>query len=135
LNNAIQVPDPIQQELVPRLCDLLDNLPGERELLKRLGTQARQAYDWANLAPPWRQLFRESEDRIPMMAEDNPSMRRIFELVRRKKRVSKAEILKHLGWAPKQRALSWTAFRRRLQLIACDDPTSSEAIFELNGNN
>jgi hypothetical protein len=66
------------------------------------------------------------------MGEDNPSMRRIIEFVREKRRVSKADILKHLGWAPKQRALSWTAFRKRLKLIAHEDASSPEAVFELN---
>jgi glycosyltransferase involved in cell wall biosynthesis len=118
--------------LVERLSDLLDNLPRERQLLKPLATQARHTYGWSSLAPSWRQLFREAEGRIPMMAEDNPSMRRIVELVQAKKRVSKAEILKHLRWAPKQRTLSWTAFRKRLKLIAREDPSSPEAVFELD---
>ena len=68
------------------------------------------------------------------MSEENPSMRRILELIRREKRVSKADILKHLGWAPKQRTLSWTAFRKRLKLLAHEDASNPDAIFEWNGN-
>lgn len=117
--------------LVTRLSDLLDNLPRERKLLKRLAVQARRTYDWNTLAPAWRQLFREVEGRIPMMGEDNPSMRRIVEFIRREKRVSKAEILKHLRWAPNQRTLSWTAFRKRLKLVAREDSSNPDAIFEL----
>ena len=67
-----------------------------------------------------------------MMAESNPSMQRISELLRQKGRITKAEILTHLKWAPKQRALSWTAFRKRLKLIAYEDPSRSDVLFELN---
>jgi hypothetical protein len=69
-----------------------------------------------------------------MMSADNPSMRRILDLVRRNKRISKADILKHLRWAPKQRTLSWTAFRKRLKLIAHEVPSCPDSIFELKAN-
>jgi hypothetical protein len=117
--------------LVTRLGELLDNLPRERHMLQRLADQARRTYDWSTIAPAWREVFRDAETRIPTMAEDNPSMRRIIEFIRRNKRASKAEILKHLGWAPKQRALSWTAFRKRLKLMAHEDASSPDAVFEL----
>lgn len=119
--------------LVTRLGALLDNLPRERSLLHKLAAQVRRTYDWSNLAPIWRQVFRDAEARVPMMSEANPSMRRILELVRSKRRVSKAEILKHLRWAPKQRALSWTAFRKRLKLFAHEDASTPDSVFELNG--
>src|SRR5581483_5186245 len=121
-----------RQSLIPRLSDLLDNLPRERHILRGLAAQARLTYDWSSLAPAWRQVFRDAESHIPIMAEDNPSMRRIIEFVREKKRVSKADILKHLGWAPKQRALSWTAFRKRLKLLAREDAFSPDAVFEVS---
>jgi glycosyltransferase involved in cell wall biosynthesis len=120
--------------LVARLSELLDNLPRERRLVTRVAAEARHTYDWDNLAPAWRQLFRESEARTPIMAEDNPSMRRIVEFLRREKRASKVDILKHLGWAPKQRALSWTAFRKRLKLLTREDPSRPDSVFELDAD-
>jgi glycosyltransferase involved in cell wall biosynthesis len=117
--------------LVTRLSDLLDDLPRERRLLKKVAAQARQTYAWDNLAPAWQRLFREAESRIPIMSENTPSMRRIIDLVQREKRVSKAEILKHLGWRPKQRTLSWTAFRKCLKLVAHESSSNPNAIFEV----
>ncbi len=116
--------------LVARLSDLLDELPREREVTQLLARQARHNYDWSVLVPAWRQVFWDAEHRIPTMAADNPSMRRIIELVRQQKRVSKADILKHLRWAPKQRTLSWTAFRKQLKLYTHEDSSSPDAIFE-----
>ncbi len=117
--------------LINRLSQVLDNLDAERLVTRRIAVAARATYDWGTLAQSWRQVFREAERGIPMMAEKNPSMRRIIELMRVEKRVSKIEILRHLRWAPKQRALSWTAFRKRLKAIAFEDASSPEAVFEL----
>src|SRR5262249_52501026 len=100
--------------------------------VRQLAARARLTYGWDALAPVWRELFREAEGRIPIMAEHNPSMRRIVELLAREERGSKVDILKHLRWAPKQRALSWTAFRKRLKLIAREDPSNPDAVFELD---
>ena len=94
-----------------------------------MAIEARRVYDWDGIAEDWRRVFREAEARIPIMADDNPSLRKILEFVRSRGGASKAEILKHLQWAPKQRALSWTAFRRSLKALARDDPASPEAKF------
>jgi len=117
--------------LTSRLSDLLDNLPAERWLAQQLASRARLVYDWASIAPAWLQAFYDAESRIPAMSMQNPSMRRIIALLRNGEVVSKADILKHLRWAPKQRALSWTSFRKSLKQIAFDDPASADAVFEL----
>lgn len=116
---------------IGRLEALLDNLDAERELALRVAAVARKNYDWAQISPAWHQLLCDAERQIPVMGPDNPSMRRIRELLRSRGRVSKAEVLRHLHWAPNQRALSWTAFRKSLKEFSCDDASSAEAVFEL----
>jgi hypothetical protein len=117
--------------LLDRLEDLLDDLRRDRVIAKGIAKLLRTAYGWQNLAVMWRQAFHDIEAQIPMMAKENPSMRRIMRLLRKKKRVSKAEILRHLRWAPKQRALSWTAFRKRLKQMAHEDASSPDAVFKV----
>lgn len=120
--------------IVSQLSQLLDNLSEERSIVKRVAAQARATYSWASLAPIWDQVFRDTEREIPMMASNNPSMCKIIKLLHEQGRVSKAEILNGLRWAPKQRALSWTAFRKRLKSIAYEDPLNPEAVFQLLRN-
>lgn len=120
--------------LLSRLNAVLDNLPHEHELVSRVAAIARRTYDWSCLAPKWRQVFKEAETRIPVISEENPSMRRIIDLVQERHSLSKAEILNHLRWAPKQRALSWTAFRKRLKLLAHEDPERPDSVFHFNSH-
>ena len=118
--------------LLTRLNDLMDNISREREVAKVVAAHARLTYDWSNLASRWRQLFHDAESRVPAMSENNPSMRRIVELVRYRTRITKSEILSNLQWAPKQRALSWTSFRKALKLVAREDPSIPESVFEFD---
>jgi glycosyltransferase involved in cell wall biosynthesis len=118
--------------IVDRLSDLLDNLGKERRIAKRLSQHARQIYDWDALGGAWLQIFREAEQAIPVMSQSIPSMRQIIKLIRSEGPISKAEILRRLRWAPKQRALSWTAFRKGLKAIATEDSLKPEAIFQAN---
>jgi hypothetical protein len=76
-------------------------------------------------------MFHAAEQRIPVMADRNPSLLRILDVLKRNGPTSKQRILRELGWAPKQRGLSWTAFRKNLRQLASDDSRSPEAIFEL----
>jgi hypothetical protein len=64
------------------------------------------------------------------MPSNNPAMRRIADLLRAKGAVSKVEILRHLGWTPKQRTLSWTALRRQRKRIAREDANSPDVVLE-----
>ena len=121
-------------ELGARLSDLLDDLPGELRRAQRLAAVAREVYDWDTLALEWVRLFREAVELIPSMPLNNPSMRRIADLLQMKGKVNKAEVLRHLGWTPKQRTLSWTAFRQQLKQIASEDANLAEAVFELAGS-
>lgn len=117
--------------LIPRLHELLDNLGAEKRVARTVALRARQTYSWDALAPQWRDLFREHESRIPVMSDDNPSMRRISAHLLQVQQASKEEILRLLKWAPKQRALSWTAFRHSLKQITHEDATNPEAIFKM----
>jgi len=119
--------------IVDRLSDLIDNLGRERCIAKRLSQHARQIYDWDALGVAWLQIFREAEEAIPVMSQSIPSMGQIIKLIRSEGPISKAEILRRLRWAPKQRALSWTAFRKGLKAIATEDSLKPEAIFQANG--
>jgi hypothetical protein len=121
-----------RSSIIRRLEELMDNLEEEREIAKRVAAHARDKYDWAELAPAWRRVFREADLAIPIVAEDNPSIHRIMDLIRRDQRISKDEILRHLKWTPKQRALSWTAFRKRLKLLVSEDASNPNAVFELH---
>ena len=114
-----------------RLGELIKNLPNEKRLVKKIADRARLIYGWSSLAPLYRKMFIDAEKLIPLMSETNPSMRRILAFIRQKKRASKQEILKHLKWAPKQRAVSWTAFRKCLKLFAHEDASTPEAVFDL----
>ncbi len=117
-------------ELTARLNDVLDDLSGERRIAGRLAEAARDVYSWEAMAGEWVRVLRGAATETPAMPLENPSMRRIIELLREKRRVSKADILRHLGWQPKQRTVSWTAFRQQLKRVAREDPQSPEAVFE-----
>lgn len=116
--------------IVNRLSELLDNLDEERNIVRRVAERTRCTYDWKVCAQAWRQVFREAELESPIISMENPSMRRIIELLKQEGTMSKNEILRRLGWSPKQRTLSWTAFRRRLNSIAPDDSTSADVVFK-----
>jgi glycosyltransferase involved in cell wall biosynthesis len=117
--------------VVNRLSNLIDNIDRERVLAKRTGREARRIYDWSGCVESWLRVFREADRQIPAIDERNPSMRRIAGLLAQSGAVEKATILKELGWSPKQRALSWTSFRKRLRMIAPDDGANAEAVFRL----
>jgi glycosyltransferase involved in cell wall biosynthesis len=117
--------------IVNRLSDLLDNLNEDRNIVKRVAEQSRSIYDWGVCAQAWSEMFREVELESPIIAADNPSLLKIIELIKQKGAISKAEILRRFRWAPKQRTLSWTAFRRRLKSIAPDDSSSADVVFKL----
>lgn len=91
-------------------------------------------YDSSRLAHAWREVFREAESQIPVIAPTNPSMCKIIEMLEKESVVSKSEILRRLRRAPKQRALSWTAFRKQLKSIAVEDSSRPEATFTLRSN-
>lgn len=118
--------------IVDRLSDLIDNLGRERRIAKQLSQHARQIYDWDALAGAWLQIFREAEQAIPVMSQSIPSMGQIIKMIRSEGSISKAEILRRLRWTPKQRALSWTAFRKGLKMVATEDSLTPEAIFQAN---
>jgi hypothetical protein len=117
--------------IISQLSALLDNLEKERSLIKKVAKNARSIYESNRLAHIWRQVFREAESEIPIIGESNPSMCKIIEMLEREPMVTKREILRRLRWAPKQRALSWTAFRKQLKSIAVDDSSRPDATFAL----
>jgi glycosyltransferase involved in cell wall biosynthesis len=117
--------------IVDRLSNLIDNIDEERELARLIGRRARRIYDSSAWVDAWIDMFRQAERGIPEMADRNPSMNKIVNLLRRDGIVSKELILRELKWAPKQRALSWTSFRKRLKSIAQDDSNRPDVIFKL----
>jgi glycosyltransferase involved in cell wall biosynthesis len=116
--------------VVNRLNGLIENIEEERKLARLVGRHARRAYDWDTWTDAWLLLFREAEANIPVMAERNPSMLKIINLLHNGP-VCKDEILRTLRWSPKQRALSWTCFRKLLRAIAPDDSGRPEVVFKL----
>ena len=120
--------------IVTQLSTLLDNLDGERSLIRKVAKNARSIYDSSRLAHTWRQVFQEVESQIPVIALTNPSMCKIVEMLKNESVVSKSEILRRLRWAPKQRALSWTALRKQLKSIAADDSSRPDATFALGSS-
>jgi hypothetical protein len=118
--------------VIGRLHDLLENLEEERSIAKIVARRACEIYDWNVWVDPWLDVFHTVERKIPSMAERNPSLLRILDMLRRNGATPKHLILRELGWTPKQRKLSWTAFRKRLRQIAPDDSRRAEAIFELH---
>jgi len=117
--------------ILSRLQSLFDNLSEEREIARTVAVLAGQFYGYDAWVDPWLDMFHAAERRIPVMADRNPSLLRILDMLRRNGATSKQMILRELGWAPKQRGLSWTAFRKNLRQLASDDSRSPEAIFEL----
>ena len=121
--------------VVGRLSSLIENLEEERTLARLVGRYARQVYGWDAWIDVWLRLFREAETNTPVMAARNPSMVKIMNLLYRNGSARKDEILRTLRWSPKQRALSWTCFRKLLRSVAPDDSRKAEVIFELPGDN
>jgi glycosyltransferase involved in cell wall biosynthesis len=117
--------------VIGRLQSLLENLDEERDLARVVARRACEIYGWDAWVDPWLEVFRTVERRIPIMANRNPSLLRIMDVLRRNGATSKELILRELGWAPKDRGLSWTAFRKNLRQVASDDSRSAEVIFEL----
>ena len=117
--------------LVRRLCDLLDNIENERELAREVGRRARAAYGWRAWTDRWREVFYAAERRTPAISERNPSMQRIVQMLRSDGPLPKEEILRRLSWAPKQRALAWSSFRKYLRIAAPDDPTREDVVFDM----
>lgn len=116
-------------QFVPKLSDLIDRLDEHRTLAAQIAPLARAQYDWETVGKGWADLFDETEDRIPSMAETTPSMARILRTVQERGQVGKADILSELRWSPKQRALSWTAFRKTLRKYTVEDSSQAEAIY------
>jgi hypothetical protein len=112
-----------------RFQDILDNLSEEREVARLVAARARDVYDWAAWATPWLEMFHEAEREIPPMADRNPSLLRIRSLVERDGAASKEEILRELGWAPKQRAVAWTSMRKNLKQAFFEDARQAEVLF------
>jgi hypothetical protein len=117
--------------VIKRLHGLLDHIEAERKVVRTVSREMRDIYGWNTWVDTWLDLFHSAEDAIPIMADRNPSMIRIFDLLRTNGAVSKETILRELSWAPKQRALSWTSFRKRLRVVAPDDSDRPEAVFRL----
>jgi glycosyltransferase involved in cell wall biosynthesis len=117
--------------VIGRLQSLLENLDEERDIAKAVARRAGEIYGWDAWVDPWLEVFYTVERKIPIMADRNPSLVRIINMLRRNGATSKQLILRELGWAPKDRSLSWTAFRKNLRQVAWDDSRSAEAIFEL----
>lgn len=120
-----------RQTVVRRIEDVLDNISEEREIARLVGQRAREIYDWRNWTDRWLEFFHDAERRTPPMADRNPSLLKIIHMLHERGTVSKEEILRQLHWAPKQRALAWTSFRKSLHSIASDDPNRPEAVFRL----
>jgi hypothetical protein len=118
--------------VVERLSSLIDNIDEERDFARIVARQARRIYDWRAWMDAWLSFFHEAEANIPAMDARNPSMVKIVDLLRCNGPISKGRILKELGWAPKQRTLSWTSFRKVLRNIAPDDSRKPEAVFRLS---
>lgn len=118
--------------VLPRLQSLLENLQEEREIARTVSVLAAKIYGFEAWVDPWLEMFHAAEQRIPVMADRNPSLLRILDLLKRNGATSKQLILRELGWAPKQRGLSWTAFRKNLRQLTSEDSRSPEAVFELS---
>jgi hypothetical protein len=118
-----------RSELKKRLIDLLDNLDEERQIASLIAKGARAIYDWGTWADAWLDIFHEAERHIPLIGARNPSLLRIMRMIELKSMMPKEAILRELGWSPKQRALSWTSFRKHLRSMAPDDSQRPDAIF------
>jgi hypothetical protein len=117
--------------LVARLSQLLDNIDEERQLGRDLGQRARQIYDWRCWNSRWCELLYAADSLTPKMSERNPSMQKILRMLQREGPLPKEEILRRLRWAPKQRTLAWTSFRKQLRDVAPDDSSQPNVVFKL----
>ncbi len=113
---------------VRRLSNLIDNIDDEREIAREVARRAREIYDWRSWTERWREMIYAAELKTPVMSERTPSMRRILEMLRTDGPLPK-EILRRLGWTPKQRTLAWTSFRKHLRAVAPDDPERAYVVF------
>lgn len=119
---------------LPRLCQLMDDLEVEKKRARSIAQRVRSVYTWDNQVPVWLELFRQADDQIPAVSEYTPTMRRIVDALQSNSPMHKSEILRMMRWAPKQRALSWTSYRKTLRRLSHDDPDRSEAVFHWNGS-
>jgi hypothetical protein len=116
---------------VRRLAELINHIDDERELASEIGRRARKYYDWYAWSDRWLAMLYAAEGQTPAISERNPSMRRILQMLDSDGSVPKEELLRRLRWAPKQRALAWTSFRKSLKEIAPDDAARAEVIYAL----
>jgi hypothetical protein len=119
---------------IPRMAQLLDSLDVELARAKTVSEIARAVYSWDRWTDEWLSLFSATAELNPMISPRTPSMARILEAIKEEGALSKHEILKRMRWAPKQRALSWTAYRRTLLGYTYDSAYESDVVYKWNGD-
>lgn len=117
--------------LILRLNALMDNIITEKAIALEFAEKAAKVYDWQNVGNAFNTAFYEAAQTIPAMPEMTPSLRKVFSMLLEDGSVSKAEILRRLGWRPKNRTVAWTAFRKNLKKYACECADKSDAVFNL----
>lgn len=117
--------------IVFRLNAIIDNIAEEKKIAAKFAILAIKMYDWKNVALSFRNLFIEAEKSTAVMSEMTPSLLKIFKMLLAEDRISKSEILRQLGWRPKNRTIAWTAFRKNLKVYASECSKAAEAVFVL----
>jgi glycosyltransferase involved in cell wall biosynthesis len=120
-----------RSRLNSNLQEIMDNLKEEKLIAAKFAKQALKIYDWPLIAKAWQSIFHEAEAKILSMPDLTPSMRRIFEMLLEDREISKQEILKRLGWWPKQRTLAWTSFRKSIKKFATEDSINAIPLFRI----
>jgi glycosyltransferase involved in cell wall biosynthesis len=112
--------------LIGKIGRAIDDLEKLAEFRHKLGRHTRAVYDWPLRIGEWIETIEAIYKTVPQMPETNPTMQRILAQLESRGELTKAELLRWLGWSPKDRTLSWTAFRKTLRGHVADDPESAE---------
>lgn len=115
--------------ILSKIGRAIDDLEKLDEFRIELAHHTRCVYDWVSRVGEWTDMLEAVYETVPRMPERNPTMQRILERLDTQGEMTKAELLRWLRWSPKNRTLSWTAFRKTLRDHARDDPESAELRF------
>lgn len=119
-----------RQELNKKLNMILDDFEDLEEFRKALGRATRSVYHWERQIPSWIECFQTLYDRIPSQGIENPTVKRLHQIIEQQPSISKDELLRRSGIAVKNRTFSWTCIRKTLHSVSRDDSKKAELVFK-----
>jgi glycosyltransferase involved in cell wall biosynthesis len=112
-------------DLIDKLCDLMDNIDSQKEMIIKTSNLLQEHYSWKTITNEWHNMIMSLDSTLHKISYTNPSYLKIKRMIEEKGSISKRNILKNLKWGPQSSRLSWSAFRRRLRSEYIDEPNNA----------